>query len=921
MPSNPLIPPSGTPTQQQNPKSVFSSKETTPIDPTTLDTIRSNSGERSSTMINPNTPQANPAPNKKAPTVGAVKSLKKSNSCIKSLQENKTLKPDSSQLNSNGSTQLEAALALAEKGFKIFPCVPRGKEPLIKRWKRDATTDHKKIRNWFRKYPDANIGIVTSSKLFAVDVDGLQGATALNILEFKQGYFPNSWVTETGGGGNHYFFKAPTGDHITNSTGSLPPKIDIRGDGGYVIAPGSIHPNGNLYKWGVPPSDCPLAEAPPWLIAAIKAPKKKRDTPAEHQPKRVIQCSLALANQADEWLSKYTKEAQAGNRNEAGFQLSTQLRDTGLSQGEAHPYLLRFQSIVERRGNHPYTIEEALASLAQAYNSPPREPAYFRGTPNTINLFAEANEQPNPNEGHSPNTPLESPPLDENRLLDLDLFKRTKPVTFDFYESPDFPMESLDRVPWLSAFVKGISGTMQTPTALAGINSLAVVSACLMKHFQVTARPGWKENPNLFTLCVLPPSERKSQIMAACTEPLETIEREFREQHRKQSTATKTERDILERKQKKIFRKLEADTDQETEAALKVQLQEVNTQLDALPSLHSPQLITNDVTTEALVQLLMQNGERMALFAAEGKVLKNMQGLYSNGVASFDVFKSAYTGEAYNVNRAGREPQYLTNPLLTMALCIQPSVLSDTRNTPSMHGEGLLARFLFCIPNSKIGFRLTGDRVPVMPEKITSEYHKGIKSIYHNAQTSGTLHGLQVLKLTPEARELFNEFEADIELRKRDGNDFNEYDETPLAGWSGKLGGNTLRLALSLHAAEHLSTPQQPQGDLDQLQALPPIDRDTMQSAITLALFFIDHAFIAFQQLGVDHETQLGIRLLRWIQRTKRRRFIYRDGWHSTKSAFTIAGNYKKALDILTERGYLLQQGQTYHVHPEALKP
>lgn len=157
----------------------------------------------------------------------------------------------------------DAALALAQRGLPVFPCAPRDKVPAIRGGFYSATTNPETIkRNW--RIPDRNIGIPTgqSSGFWVLDIDGDEGAASLNDLQLKYGSLPATREAITGSGGRHLLFKytAP----IQNTVGRIAPGIDTRGDGGYIVAPPSIHPNGLRYRWA---HDCTeLAIAPDWLV-------------------------------------------------------------------------------------------------------------------------------------------------------------------------------------------------------------------------------------------------------------------------------------------------------------------------------------------------------------------------------------------------------------------------------------------------------------------------------------------------------------------------------------------------------------------------------------------------------------------------------------------------------------------------------
>lgn len=160
----------------------------------------------------------------------------------------------------------EAALALAREGHAVFPC--GGKRPLTRHGCKDATTDPERTRTFWMRHPDANIGLATGavSRVIGLDVDVKPGGEAtLAKLEAEHGPLPPTRTVRTGSGGRHLYFKHP-GVPVPNSAGKLGPGLDVRGDGGYLIAPPSVHPDGGAYVYE---DEREPVEAPAWLLAKV----------------------------------------------------------------------------------------------------------------------------------------------------------------------------------------------------------------------------------------------------------------------------------------------------------------------------------------------------------------------------------------------------------------------------------------------------------------------------------------------------------------------------------------------------------------------------------------------------------------------------------------------------------------------------
>ncbi len=139
----------------------------------------------------------------------------------------------------------QAALAYAAQGMHVFPLAPHGKTPLTAHGLEDATTDPMTIETWWSRWPSANIGIRTGD-LVVVDEDELGH---FDTVAKEAGWkIPETRVAKTAKG-RHFYFTQPEGQRVRNTAGKLAAGIDTRGDGGYVVAPPSIHPSGAVYDW------------------------------------------------------------------------------------------------------------------------------------------------------------------------------------------------------------------------------------------------------------------------------------------------------------------------------------------------------------------------------------------------------------------------------------------------------------------------------------------------------------------------------------------------------------------------------------------------------------------------------------------------------------------------------------------------
>ena len=165
---------------------------------------------------------------------------------------------------------LEHALCYASRGWPVFPCRRRGKEPLVPGGFKAATTDPATIRSWWRRYAQPNIGMPTgrASGVVVLDIDPRHGGDE-SLLGLPP--LPETVECLTGGGGRHIYFAWP-GFEVRCANNAIGLGLDLKADGGYVLLPPSVHPSGRRYEWELSsqPDDTPIAPTPDWLLQAIR---------------------------------------------------------------------------------------------------------------------------------------------------------------------------------------------------------------------------------------------------------------------------------------------------------------------------------------------------------------------------------------------------------------------------------------------------------------------------------------------------------------------------------------------------------------------------------------------------------------------------------------------------------------------------
>ncbi|MDP3427168.1 MAG: bifunctional DNA primase/polymerase, partial [Humidesulfovibrio sp.] len=170
------------------------------------------------------------------------------------------------------ATYQEQVLSLAT-AWRLFPC--KDKKPLTPHGLKDASQDQAQVREWWERWPDAQIGVPVGANTgsFVLDVDLPDGPAALAALEAEHGTLPPTWTARTKSGGEHRHFILPKGLELKNSARALGAGLDIRTEGGYVIAPPTPG-----YVWTS--GQTPRADAPAWLLALLTTPRQHKPAPA-----------------------------------------------------------------------------------------------------------------------------------------------------------------------------------------------------------------------------------------------------------------------------------------------------------------------------------------------------------------------------------------------------------------------------------------------------------------------------------------------------------------------------------------------------------------------------------------------------------------------------------------------------------------
>lgn len=456
-----------------------------------------------------------------------------------------------------------------------------------------------------------------------------------------------------------------------------------------------------------------------------------------------------------------------------------------------------------------------------------------------------------------------------------DTYNRTDPVTwdtpipFDEYDLPTFPMDALPEV--IRRYVLAVAESTQTAVDMAAIEALGVVSLCSQGKYFIRGNVDWAEPLNTYTVVILPPAERKSSVLSMMIHPMEVYEKMENERRSPEIVKSQMELSKLEKEKRSLVER--ASKGKATEEDIKNKAKEIAEYEPVKPL----RLFVDDVTSEKLTSVLAENNGCAAVVSAEGGIFDIISGLYSRNV-NIDVFLKGHSGDTIRVDRIGRASESIIHPALTMVLAVQPEVLNGLMSNNTFRGRGLTARFLYAMPKSTVGSR--SFTTEPIPEGVRVRYQDLIETILSSNNDQ------QPISLDDGATEaleaLFNEAEGRL-----------KGDLAEIPDWAGKFVGAVLRISGILHVMKH------PKNSM-----FDSVDRETMENAVTIGRYFLEHAKAAYSLMGADVVNKNAQYLLTAIKREGLAEFSRRDAMRLCRR-FKTAESLQPVLNRLCEYGYL----------------
>ncbi|MDI4655550.1 DUF3987 domain-containing protein [Xanthobacter autotrophicus] len=642
-------------------------------------------------------------------------------------------------------TNLLLAEMLARGGVPIFPC-DENKKPLTQHGFRDATTNINVVRAMWRKHPDAMPGInLGAAALLAIDADeGRIGIAAFEALCEPHGGVPECPMVDTpAGGGRHFIFRQRPGEKLGNGRGGLPPKaecpVDVRGAGGYIIAPGSVRYGGDFADGiydigdGDPLDILQAPELPEWLHDILTGKREdKAPSPAPVDPSPLPKAPSSPLNAASSsqtavraldmghprlraWVEKaFDDEIQAltqcgrGGRNNqlntSAFAIFQFVAAGWVAEDAAHTALVQAAEacgLVKDDGRR--SVLKTISSARRGGTAQPREvPEEFIRDEEIAASAVALNRDLAVSADGTLHDATTGEVIDREAvgstwaLPDLTLLNEGR------RPPPTFQLDWLG--PHLARWAEAQARATSAPTDYAAVSLLGLIGGLLGNRRRPLAGAGWEEPPTLFMALVGEPSSGKSPASSAVMSLVNNEEAALDADYRQrlcEYEAEKLSADAVMAAHKTAAREA-MRADPALAAAIPVKLPE-GFREPVKPFLK--RIVVRDSTVERLATLSAENPAGLVLHRDELAGLFASFGRYSGGGGSDrQFFLEAYGGRSFTVDRV-KSGDPIRVPHLSIGIigALQPDKAAELLKGAD---DGFVSRFLWCWPNPVPGFHI-----------------------------------------------------------------------------------------------------------------------------------------------------------------------------------------------------------------------
>ena len=440
-----------------------------------------------------------------------------------------------------------------------------------------------------------------------------------------------------------------------------------------------------------------------------------------------------------------------------------------------------------------------------------------------------------------------------------------------------FPVKALP--PILRETAQAISETTSTDAAMAGTAIISAVSYCFTGVYRMTGKPDHTEPLVVNSLTVAEPSFKKSPVMSFVKQPFVRFAKDWNESNRVEIFRSQAERKILEN------RLLETEKKEDVTAE---EIAEIKTEISGSKYMNFRRIVVDDITPESLVNQLEKNGS-LLMISDEAGMLGNFSGRYSSNIPNLDLLLKSWNGETYISDRATRESLVLQRPYVSICLATQPYMFESMMSNTAFRGSGLIARMVYCFPNTNIGHRKY-DTKPV-PEKVSEMYGRLVYKLLNNKFSYKGENELQ-LRFDDEAYSLFVDY-------------YNSYIEPMMLkelafcrDWGGKYHGLIMRLCGIIHCVKCILN------GIDPVEKL--VETSTFCNAVEIGEYFREQAIYAYSIGDVDMATVKAERVLSKVRSKGIKQIRQNDLYKQCRcTMFSSAKDFDETVEMLEDYGYI----------------
>lgn len=728
---------------------------------------------------------------------------------------------------------LLAAKFYLKRGWPVFPLRQGLKTPATLQGFKNASTDFLQIEQWFET-GEYNLGIATGNGLLVLDIDrkaGKDGNIVIQQLEAVYGVLPETLTIATPTGGEHRYFSYDPSLTISSKANiykEYGEGLDIRADGGYVVAPPSItnakaDPSGRTTSGFYATSKKTSVAALPiaWIQLLTSKPKVATPVPYTASDASLIddvQSALNYipADDYDLWIAIGKACYSLGNQ---GFTLWDTWSKTS-SKYQVQEMPSKWQSF---NSGHAYT---PAFIFDQAAKSGWENPAKQTGWEQTLTPQINAKE---------PNRWLTPDPLIEG----------SRSLPYPIHALPDL----------LGAAVKEVVDIVKCPPAIAAGSALAVLATVIQGIADVQYHRGLKPSPlSLYTMTIAESGERKTTADNFFSCSLADWENTLELELAGQLASDRAEHSSWKLKKSGQAKAIEKATER-GEDTTNLELKLIQLETEEPEVVRCPSLVLEDTTPEAVVYHLASTWAAIGILSSEAGIVFGGHGMRAENIQrNLAMLNKLWEGGEIKVNRRGSENYKVRNARFSMGIAAQPSMIQAfyDHNGVLARGSGFFARFLIAAPETTQGKRfLRSEELNTTHAKLAlNSFNERLKELLNQHYVNGkdgNFENLPTLYLDAEATQVWLAYFNAVEAEQRFGGDMEHARDV-----ASKSADNAARLAGIFHIVNGGDT-------------LDPINSATMRVACELASWYLYESRRFFGELALPEDLSHAVMLDAWL--------------------------------------------------------